>query len=191
MKKVLTLLVALVAAVSLVACTTNFTADDAHDYYVTGQFAGWGDATAKPEFKMEAVASDADERVASIKADLKKAVHVYIIELTFAVDASVDWTVDYTINGEAKSLNGNLAVKFLQTNAGEEAPNWWGQNKESGEFKSLTPSTIYFPPYRETDTAGDLGGTWADNPVMLAEGTYYIVYVQYSATSHAVAAIKK
>ncbi len=186
-KKLLFLFVALFAVLFLVGCEDTIAVDESHDYYVTGQFAGWGDAAGVEEFKMEAIGAK-DSRVASIKDDLKDAKYIYIIEATLPAEEA-GWDVTYKIDGEMVTVDGNLTVKILQINAGEEAPNWWGQNPESGEFRSLTPDTLYMPPYVEENV--DDAGDWNANPVALEAGTYYVVYVQYSNTSHGLALIKK
>lgn len=188
MKKFILVLVMVFSALFLVACGGGeILKDDAHEYYVTGQFAGWGDAAGDSKYLMTAIAKN-DERIKSIAKDVKKAKYIYIFEANFPSGAA-GWDVTYRINGVEKVYDGNLTLKILQLNNGEQAPNWWGQSPESGQIKILTPDTVYVPPFVEENV--DEAGTWNDNPVVFAAGTYYIVYVQYSNTEHGLAAIKK
>ena len=55
--KVIAIVLTLVLALgSLVACTPDTVLENTEkDYYVTGQFAGWGDAVGKDQFRMTAV----------------------------------------------------------------------------------------------------------------------------------------
>lgn len=191
MKKVFSVLAVFVLGVVLVSCnklSSEVVVDEAHDYVITGQFANWGEAVDDQSNYMTAIAQ-ADERIKSLnKKDLKDAKYVYIIEVTFS-DEEAGWTAAYTIDGEEVEVDGNLTVKILQVNKGSEAPNWWGQSPESGEVKSLTPDTLYVPPFVEESV--DNAGGWNDNPIVFEAGTYYMVYVQYSNTEHGLAAIKK
>ena len=71
MKKLLSVVVLLVAAFILVGCNSvsdEVLVDAAHDYYAAGAVTGWGDAVGNDTFKMEAIARS-DERVASIVSD--------------------------------------------------------------------------------------------------------------------------
>lgn len=186
MKKVLLLIATFVLGFTLVACG-NAKVDEDHNYYVTGQFAGWGDAAGNKDFQMEAV-KKSDPRIKSIKADLKDAVYVYVIEVELPA-GEAEWDVTYKIDGELVTVDGNLTVKILQVNDGEEAPNWWGQSPESGKFKSLTPDTLYIPPYLEENV--DDAGDWNGNPIAFEAGKYVVVYVYYASNSHGLALIKK
>lgn len=189
MKKMLGLFVLAFAAFMLVACTDTKTVlqDDAHTYYATGQFAGWGDAVGQAPYTMKAT-NRGDSRIKSISSDLKDAKFIYVLEVTLSSEAA-GWDVTYKINGEVKALDGNLTLKVIQTDVDAEAPNWWGQSPESGKVVSLTPDTLYVPPFVEESV--DQAGGWNDNPIALAAGTYYFVYVQYATDSHGFALIKK
>lgn len=189
MKRLILVLTLVFAALFLVACgdSGKVLEDDAHVYYLTGQLAGWGDAVGNNQFLMTAIAKN-DDRVKSISKDLKNAKYIYIIEATFPA-GEAGWEVSYKIDGKDVEVDGNLTLKILQVNKGEEAPNWWAQAPESGEVKNLTPDTLYLPPFVEENVDG--AGGWNDNPIVFAAGTYYIVYVQYSNTEHGLAAIKK
>lgn len=191
MKKFLTLAVAIVAAMVLVACGPKVDMDTkledtAHNYYVTGAFAGWGDAVGKAEFLMAAT-NRGDARLSSIVDELKDAKFVYVLQVTFSSEVS-EYGVTYKINGEERFFNDNLKVKILQVNPDAEAPNWWGQNPASGEFKNLTPETMYVSPY--VDQNIDQAGDWNADPVVFESGAYLMVYVQYANNLHGVAAIK-
>jgi hypothetical protein len=181
MKKLFTLFAVILFAVTLVACAdANDTVlvDEAHDYYVTGNFAGWGDAAGNPTYKMEAIAVN-DARVASIKSQLSGATGLYIIEVVLP-SADAGWGPEYKVDGVLTTFNGNLTVKVIQTEAGDDIPNFWAQNPESGAITNLTPATLYIPPFVEENV--DNAGTWNDNPVARTAGTYYLVFVIFQGS---------
>ena len=189
MKKLVLLLVALFGAFALVGCVSGeVLVDEAHDYYVTGAFAQVGDwvTTGDEDFLMEAIARN-DERIESIVDETKGAKFIYIYEVTFP-EGDAGWTVTYKINGVETILNGNLTIKMIRTDAGDEVPNWWAQSPESGEIENLTPETLYVPPFLQENV--DQAGDWNANPVALETGTYYFVYVKYE-DSQAFALIAK
>lgn len=190
MKKLLGVFAFVLLSVVLISCgklSDEVVVDEAHDYVITGQFAGWGDAVDDQANYMKA-AAPADKRFKPIAKQLKDAKFIYVIEVTFPAEEA-GWDVTYKIKGEEKTVDGNLTLKIIQVDKGGEAPNWWGQSPESGAFKSLTPDTLYLPPFLEENVDG--AGGWNDNPIVFEAGTYLIVYVQYSNTSHGLAAIKK
>jgi hypothetical protein len=184
MKKLFTLFVVLFVAIALFACADpndTVLVDEAHDYYVTGNFAGWGGAAGNPDYKMEAIAIN-DARVASIKAQLKGATGLYIIEIVLPSTAA-GWDVTYKVDNTVTVFDGNLTVKVIQTDAGDDIPNFWAQNPESGKINNLTPATLYIPPFVEENV--DQAGTWNDNPVARAAGTYYLVFVIFQGSKSA------
>jgi len=177
MKKLLSVVVLLVAAFILVGCNTvsdEILVDAAHDYYAAGAVTGWGDAVGNDEFKMEAIARS-DERVASIVDELEGAVYLYLVEVTI-LSSGAGWTFTYTIDGVATVFDGNQAIKMIRTDADGEIPNWWGPSPESGEFFSLTPETYYIPPYVETPSPQ---GDWNSNPGAFAAATYYMIFADF------------
>jgi hypothetical protein len=187
MKKLVLLLVALFGAFALVGCVSGeILVDEAHDYYATGQFAGWGDAVGNEDFLMEAIARN-DERIKSIVKETKGAKFLYLIEITLP-DTAAGWDFTYKIDGEDVTFDGNQSLKMIRTDAGDEVPNWWGQSPESGKMDNLTPETLYIPPFVEENV--DNAGGWNDNPGALEAGTYYFVYVKFEE-SQAFALIEK
>lgn len=172
-----------ISALMLVGCSGGTVLkDEAHDYFVSGAFAGWGDATtAKDEdgnlkYLMEAVAVN-DERVKSLKKDLKGATMLYVYEGIELAEGE-EWGEEFRVNEddeELTSFNGGLSVKVLQTAVGEEAPIYWAQNKESGRVKNLTPDKLFIAPYQEDDAWED-SGTWASNLFANEPGTYTMVF---------------
>lgn len=164
------ILIVALAVVSLTGCG-EILANEGKEYFVTGQFAGWGDAFGKAEYKMEAIALN-DARVASLKKDLKGAKYLYIITGVTFPSTEAGWTAQKVVDGVVVDADGNLTLKFLQGAVGGEAPDWWGQSPESGEFRSLTPSLLFIPGYTETPTVGP---DWNGNMVVGAAGTYTIV----------------
>ncbi|MGI6315610.1 MAG: hypothetical protein ACOX17_02890 [Christensenellales bacterium] len=179
MKKVrlLGLVLALVLAVAAFAgCANDTVLENAEkDYYVTGQFAGWGDAVGNDAFKMEAVALS-DSRIASLKSALKDAKYVYVIDVTIT-DEGAGWEAEYVENGEVKTADGNQTMKWLQVTKGDVAPDWWAQSPESGEVKNLTPDLLFIPGFTETP---EVGPDWNGNPVVLKAGDYTVVFAVFA-----------
>lgn len=175
MKKVsiLAFVLAVVLSLTMLAgCGGNdILANPDKEYFVTGQFAGWGDAFGKAEYKMTATSLN-DEALTSVKSSLKGAKYLYIIKGVVIADSGAGWEADYVVNGEVAKADGNQSLKFLQGAVGGEAPDWWGQSPESGEFKNLTPDTLWIPGYTETP---EVGPDWNGNMVILKAGTYTIV----------------
>jgi hypothetical protein len=181
MKKFIPLVLLFSAA--LASCgTPQILADADHDYFVTGNFAGWGDATTALEedgvtktFIMEAV-SVADARVATVKAQFRNPSMLYVKQIVLP-ETEAGWTVEYvrTQGGTLETFDGNLTIKVQQTAKDGVAPNYWAQNPESGVVNNLTPETLYIPPFfQEAPYEG--AGDWNSNPVALAAGTYYAVF---------------
>ena len=172
--KVIAIVLTLVLALgSLVACTPDTVLENTEkDYYVTGQFAGWGDAVGKDQFRMTAV-SLKDARVAALKAQLKGAKYLYVLEHVVITDSGAGWTAQYVENGAVKDCDGNQTMKWLQVAKGQEAPDWWAQSPESGPVTSLTPDLLWIPGFTETTAVGP---DWNGNPVVLKAGTYTVVF---------------
>ncbi len=170
------------ASLLLVGCGgKTVLVDEASDYYVTGSFAGWGDAT-KPanegKYLLTAVAVN-DARVKPLKKLVKKATLLYVYE-NLELKADQEWTNEARINeGDAETVvvNGGTSIKVLQTGKGEEAPVFWAQNKESGPVQNLTPETLYLAPYQEGEK-WDKSGDWASNPFALEAGNYTVVWAK-------------
>lgn len=149
-------------------------ANEGKDYFVTGNFANWGDAVGKDECKMEAVALE-DERIAAFAADLAGAKYVYVKEGIVLSADDAGWTAKIVADGAVAEVNGNLTLKILQVAEGGEAPDWWGQSPESGEIRSLTPDLLFIPEFVETPELEGAPG-WNDNPAALTAGTYTVVF---------------
>jgi hypothetical protein len=190
MKKLFGLLATLLLSFTLVACGGGtILVDEAKDYYATGNFAGWGDATSKAELRMEAIAVN-DPRVASVRSQLDGATALYVLEIVLpSADAGWDDNPKYNVNGTLTTFNGNLTVKVIQTDKGDIAPIYWAQNKESGKVDNLTPATLYIPPYVE-ENVNNLG-TWGDNPVGIKAGTYNLVFALFPNQKKAMGLIAK
>lgn len=179
MKKLVLVFTVLLLAIGLTACSSGkILQDTAHDYFATGQYANWGDAAGNADFKMEAIAPN-DKRVSSIKKELKGATALYIKEVTLP-DGAAGWDVTYKINGTESKFDGNLTVKVIQTNAGDNVPNFWAQSPESGEIKNLTPDALYIPKFVEENV--DKAGSWNDNPVAMKAGKYDLVFVEFEGS---------
>jgi hypothetical protein len=183
MKKFIPLMLLLSA--TLASCgTPAILADADHDYFVTGQFAGWENApTALEEdgvtlkYLMEAI-SIADERVESVKSQFRSPEFLYVKAIVLSDELAV-WSETYTRieGGTAETFNGNLTVKVQQIDIDAEVPvpNYWAQNPESGIVNNLTPETLYLPPFFE-EAQWEGSGTWASNPVALEAGNYLLVF---------------
>ena len=176
MKRFFALLLLACSTLLLAGCAGTILENTEKDYYAVGQFNGWGTAVGDEAYKMTAIAIN-DERVASIKGELKGATALYILQVVLpATDAG--WTFEYKIDGETVTFNGNLAVKVVRTAIGDpDTIDFWAQNKESGAITNLTTDTLYMPPYQETATDGE--GTWGDNPGALVAGTYNLVWAEF------------
>ncbi len=175
MKKLLLLVLGLGLALGLAGCNKPLENPD-KDYYVTGQFNGWDTVVAG---KMVAIAIN-DDRVADIKADLKGATALYLLEIVLPSTAA-GWDITYKIGGTVATYDGNLTVKVIRTTLGDsDARDWWAQSPESGEIDNLTPTTLYIPPFVEANV--DQAGGWNDNPVALAAGTYYAVFAEFEGS---------
>ncbi len=156
-------------------------------HFLTGNFAGWGDAIGVEQYKMEAIALN-DDRVSSLRSDLRGATALYVLEATFPA-GEAGWSANYTIDGVEYAFDGNLTFKVVRTASDdEEIPLWWGQSPESGKFNNLTPDVVYVPPFMEENIDG--AGAWNDNPVVMEAGTYYIIFAEIG-TDRYVGAIKK
>jgi hypothetical protein len=188
MKKLFGLLTTLVLAFTLVACGGGtILVDEAKDYYATGNFAGWGDATSKDEMRMEAIAVN-DPRVSSVRSQLDGATALYVLEITLPSELAT-FDEKYNVNGTVTTFNGNLTVKVIQTEKGDLAPIYWAQNKESGKVDNLTPATLIIAPYVE-ENVNDLG-TWGSNPVAMKAGTYTLVFALFPNQKKAMGLIAK
>lgn len=170
------------ASLLLVGCGGKLLKDDANDYYVTGAFAGWGDATetknddGSKKYIMEAV-SLGDKRVKPVKKQVKKATMLYVYE-GVVLEANEGWSDKFRVNEtdtELKEFNGGLTVKVLQTQKGDIAPVYWAQNKESGKVHNLTPDAFFIAPYQEGEK-WDGSGDWASNLFAYEPGTYTVVF---------------
>ena len=183
MKKFIPLVLLLSAA--LASCgTPAILADADYDYFVTGQFAGWGDAPIALEedgetlkYLLEAI-SVADDRVASVKSQFSNPEFLYVKEIVLP-ETAAGWTETYTRTdgGSSEIFDGNLSVKILQVDKDAEipVPNYYAQNPESGIVNNLTPEILYIPPFfEEAPWAGS--GNWNGNPVALEAGTYTLVF---------------
>ncbi len=204
MKKLFALLLTLVLAFAVVACTGETTteeqttvtteapttvytgplADAEKNYWGTGQFAGWGDAAGNTDYQMEAIAA-ADPRVADL--GLENVEMLYLLPITLS-DEDAGWAMNYIVDGVNTTLNGNLAVKIIRTaqSDGDNIPEWWAQSPESGEMENLTPETLFVPEFVETATTSEVdgettytSGAWNDNPAALAAGSYYFIFAEF------------
>jgi hypothetical protein len=191
MKKLFGLLTTLVLALTLVACGGGTVlVEDGVDYYVTGPYHGWGDATKNPEYQMEAISIN-DSRVASIKSELNGATALYVFELTFPNNVET-WENGYTIDGVERKFNGSMFVKLIQTPTGEEIPNYWLQSPESGEVKNLTPNNLYIAPFRpESENTDGRGWSNSDPANLVGPGTFYVVFARLPNNVKAMGIIAK
>ena len=171
MKRILLGLFVLVAGLTLVACGGNDPLpNETKSFWVTGQFAGWGDAPGNDDYLMEA-AAPRDERLKSVRKEILKAEWLVVAEITLPEDEA-GWEKTYKIDGKEVIVDGNLTFKIIQTakNDEEHIPEWWAQSPESGQLHNLTPDTLYVPPFIEENV--DQAGGWNDNPIAFEAGDY-------------------
>jgi len=158
--------------------------DPDHNYFVTGNFAGWGDAPTTFEedgttlkYLLEPIGIG-DERIDTVANQLINPAFLYLKEILLPSTAA-GWNVKYvrTSGGTEETFDGNLTVKILQVDVDAEVPvpNYWAQNPESGVVNNLTPSTLYIPPFFE-EAPYEGAGDWNGNPVALTHGRYYLVF---------------
>lgn len=186
MKRLQVLLVAVFALFVLAACggEDKVLENTTKDYYVTGQFNGWG---PKEGFKMEAIKLS-DERIASVKGQLKGVQSLYIHEITLPAELA-DWSEKYMIDGTLTEFNGNLTVKIIRTEKDDVDAMSWMPSPEGGELKNITPDTMVMPMYRdeaEVPAENDNLGHWNNNPVAKEAGDYYVVFAEKGAGREAV-----
>lgn len=213
MKKIVTIALVAMLAVSclfaLAACTdeTAVLADTEYEYIITGAFNGWGVPMAKcpdcgkelnmidTKYLMKPIAVS-DERVASIKKELKDVEYLYIIEHT-VLDSGAGWDFGYALTegAEKTMFDGNQAIKVIKTHyeTVDEVSAWtsaWIPNAGDTTVKSLTPDTLYMPPHSEAEPWTD-SGHWNSNPAVLKAGDYYIVFAVFSDGTFGLGAIAK
>jgi hypothetical protein len=136
---------------------------------------------------MEAVALN-DSRIGQVRNQLNDATAIYVLEIELPAGAA-GWEMPYTINGTERKYDGNLSVKVIQTMTGDDIPNYWAQNPESGRVTSLTPTTLYIPPFVEENVGG--AGSWNDNPAVIGgPGKYTLVFALAPNSTKFMGAIK-
>lgn len=178
MKKLLIVALMLLTSISMVGCVSDEVLANADkDYYVTGQFAGWGDVTKVDTFKMTAIALS-DERVKPFVKQLKGATALYIFEVSITEGAT--WSTDVERNSLKQSFNGNHAVKIVRTATDDEIVELWLPSPEAS-VTNLTPETYWVPEYVEASTGN---GSWENNPVVYLNGTYYVIYAEVGTAKY-------
>ena len=190
MKKLLVLFVALGLSLTLMAC--GGAAEPTHDYYVVGNFNSWGEAIGDETYQMEVV-SYRDERLASIKDELKDAEEIYIYELALPTEEA-GWGKNFIIDGVNTTVDGNKIIKVVRTDLGDaENGIWWAQSPESGKIDNLTTETFWIPEFVEEATTTNIvgegddavlftSGAWNDDSVALDGGTYYVVFAEFDGS---------
>lgn len=186
MKRLQVLLVAVFALFVLAACggSDKVLENTTKDYYVTGQFNGWGPTEGA---QMEAIKLS-DERIASIKGELKGVQSLYILEVTLPAE-EVEWSEKYMVDGTLTEYNGNLSIKVIRTEKDDVDVMLWMPSPESGEIQNITPDTLVIPMYRdeaEVPAENDNLGHWNSNPVAKEAGNYYVVFAEKGAGREAV-----
>lgn len=205
MKKIVTLVLVAMVAMScvfaLAACAKPLE-DPEYAYTITGNFNGWkvntdanDETKLDAKYQMEAISVN-DERVASIKGQLKDAQYLYVVEHT-CVNEGAGWTIKYTLSegGREVEVDGNMAIKVLKTKftVVGEVSSWeanWLPDAGNTNVRSLTPDTLYCPPHSEAETYPG-SGSWNMNPIILEAGTYYVVFATFADGTYGIGAIAK
>jgi len=175
MKKWAVALLALILTCTMGGCSMAAAKDKLHDYYVTGEFASWGDAVGNEAFKMEPT-TRGDSRIRKLRRGLRKARLIYVAEHIKISETGADWTVDYV--GEEDDVpvllqaDGNQSLKWFRVLRDEIDPDLWFQSPASGPVKNLSPQLLYIPEYAEST---ELGVDWNDMCVVLKPGSYTVV----------------
>lgn len=207
MKKFVTIMLVAMLAISalfvLAACgSSEPLAREGAYYLLAGGLPGWGLEGVNPDDAsvanrvMEAI-SVKDERVASIKSELKDVKYLYLIQYEFKGSAGWTNTFQPEADAEITNVDGALLVKVILYTSEDVAgkivwtPTWYSSPEAAGETKSLTPSTLWTPPFKDGISYGTDGSGWNSNGVLLeGEGTYYIVFAEFNSGSYGMAAIK-
>ena len=215
MKKFVTLLMIAVLAVSclcvLAACNKEPLENEGAYYLLAGGHPGWGIDGFDPDNLgdnakriMKPIAMN-DERVKSIKKELKGAEYLYIIEWTYEGEAG--WQKNFkptedTAEADITKVDGNRFVKVIMYTESEDlkgvyAPTWYSSPEAGGQVKSLTPDTLWMPAFKDAafglteDNDSDYQG-WNSNGVLLkGVGTYYIVFAAFKDGTFGIGAIAK
>ena len=197
MKKFVTVLLVAILAVScicvLAACNKPLENADAM-YLLAGGIPGWGvddptDESVKNRV-MEPISVN-DKRVASIKDQLTDVKYLYVVE--YEISGEAGWKQDFkpTADAEATEIDGAVLVKvikYVEQSAGDESewiPTWHCSKECGGQVKSLTPDTLWEPPYIENlDYGVTDGGSyqgWNSNAVLLkGVGKYIFVFAEFN-----------
>ena len=152
---------------------------------------------------MKAIAIN-DERVASIKDQLKDVKYLYAIDYDYGTELA-GWgdpivlpegdafaKVEYAAEGKPDGYQYVKVIKYTHVEEdGVEAwtPTWYSSPEAGGAVKSLTPNTLWEPQFVENPEDGTTG--WNANAVLLQGlGKYTIVFAEFNNGTFGVGAIK-
>ena len=208
MKKLLTLLLAIVIVLTLVACgakeepKAEVLADATHELWVAhGQYLladgtqnGWNgkDTAIYEKSALKAISLD---DVKAISTDLytalsgKEVKYLYTIDLIFGTN-DAGWSSRFVKDGKLYNANGSYCFKIAQCTSDVDgdtkvyAEEQWISDPKTAYVESLTPATAFYPTWQEEKDEN--GFSWADNPVVTGgAGLYTLVIAQYKTVSAA------
>lgn len=208
MKKLLTLLLAIVIVLTLVSCgakeepKAEVLADTTHELWVAhGQYLladgtqnGWNgkDTAVYEKSALKAISLD---DVKAISTDLytalsgKEVKYLYTIDLIFGTN-DAGWSSRFVKDGKLYNANGSYCFKIAQCTSDVDgdtkvyAEEQWISDPKTAYVESLTPATAFYPTWQEEKDEN--GFSWADNPVVTGgAGLYTLVIAQYKTVSAA------
>ena len=205
MKKLLSIMFALLMVLSLAACAggkSKALADESHAAWVVhGQYLladgtenGWNgkdtavyEASAMTAVSVEDIKALDEALYNTLKE--KDVKYLYTADILFGTN-DAGWTTNALIDGKMFKANGSYAFKVAQCTVDKDGDNTvyaedqWISDPKTAYAESLTPATLFMPTWQEEKDEN--GFTWADNPVAIAgPGLYTIVCAQYNAVSAA------
>ncbi len=203
MKKLVTILLAAVMLFALVGCAAApILKDEAHTAWVAhGQYKladgtdnAWGgkDSDLYEKSALTAISMDDLKAISSEVYDAlskKEVKYLYTIDLIFGTN-DAGWTSDFVKDGVLYRANGSYCFKVAQCNADIDGDNkvyaedQWLHDPKTANVESLTPVTLFFPPWQEEKD--EYGLAWDNNPVVIGgAGLYTLVIAQYANASAA------
>ena len=206
MKKLLTMLLAIVLVLSFAACTkgpdTTVLSDAGHELWVAhGQFKladgtdnGWNgkdsalyEKSALKAISMKDVKDISEELFTTLSG--KEVKYLYTIDLIFGTN-DAGWSSKFIKDGVFYNANGSYCFKIAQCNSDVDgdtkvyAEEQWISDPHTAYAEALTPATVFYPTWQEQPDEN--GFAWDQNPVVIGgAGLYTLVIAQYSNASAA------
>lgn len=205
MKKLFCILLVAVMIFALASCAeapAPVLKDEAHTAWVAhgnhkladGTDNNWGgkDTALYEKSALTAISLDDVRKIDAGLADVlskKDVKYLYTIDLILGTN-DAGWKSDFVQNGKVFKANGSYCFKVAQCNADIDGDNkvyaedQWIHDPKTANCESLTPATLFFPPWQEEPDENGL--SWANNPVAIGgAGLYTLIIAQYKVASAA------